>query len=83
MAVAMDADRPKTKMDLLREAAAEGDWYAALRIAARFPRLGKQKEAITRGWAALQNPGMYREMGQDPEELVALGIKALRERYGL
>lgn len=72
-----------TKLAKLTEAYRAGDHRESLRIAAKFPRLGEHKEPITRAWAAIQHPDFYREMGQDPEMLVAGGITALRARYGL
>lgn len=57
------------------------DWRGALRIAARFPRLGEHGEAIRLGWSALTNAGFYRQIGKDPDAMVQDGILALRERY--
>lgn len=66
----------------LREAMDAENWHDALRIAAKFPILGAQKEAITRAWQALQRPDFYRAIGKDPAELIADGVRALQERYG-
>jgi hypothetical protein len=71
----------ETKLAQLRALMAAGDWPGALRMAARFQRLGQHKADIERGWAALQRPEFYRELGRDPEALVAAGIRALQERY--
>ena len=57
----------ETKIDALRKAAAAGDWRTALRIAARFPRLGAHKAAITRAWTAYQYPAFYRQLGQSSD----------------
>jgi hypothetical protein len=73
----------ETKLAKLRAAYAAGDHVGALRIAAKFPRLGGHREAITRGWAAHTNPAFYRELGHDPAALIAAGIAATVERYGL
>jgi len=73
----------ETKIDALRKAAAAGDWRTALRIAARFPRLGEHKAAITRAWTAYQYPTFYRQLGQCADTHIAAGIAALRARYGL
>lgn len=72
-----------TKISLLREAAAQGNWIEALRIAVRFPRLGEEKHAIERAWNAYQRPDFYRQLKQDPDALVATGIAALRTKYKL
>ena len=70
-----------TKIEQLRAYMRQGDYRRALRLAAGWPRLGDAKEAIQRGWAAMNNPGFYREIGKDPEELVRLGIDAIRSKY--
>lgn len=72
---------PPTKLSQVIEKLRAGDRRGALRIAARFPQLGDQKERITRGWQAVQSPDVYREMGHDPDALVADGVAALYERY--
>lgn len=73
----------KTKLDKLKELWASGQYRAALKLAASWPRLGTHKEAITRGWAAATNPGLYRGMGKDPGKLYADGLHAVAARYEL
>ena len=72
-----------TKLSKLKALAAVGDWQAALRIAARFPHLGDHKAAIKRAHEAFENGHFYRQIGKDPEALIAEGIAALRSRYRL
>ena len=73
-----------TKMDQLKAAALAQDWPAALRIAARFPRLGDDATAIRRANDCLTGrASFYRQIGRDPEMLVAEGIDALRRRWRL
>lgn len=72
-----------TKISKLKAAAAQGDWKAALRIAAKFPQLGGHGPRIIRAHEAGHNPGFYRQIGKDPSALVADGIAALKERYSL
>ena len=71
----------QTQLSKLKVFMAEGDHKAALRLASKWSRLGDHKERITQGWAALSNPDFYRQIGKDPEALVASGISAIRERY--
>ena len=73
----------ESKLSKLKAAFIQGDHREALRIAARFPQLGEHKEPITRAWAAIQNPAFYREIGQDPDSLIGMGVTALRARYDL
>ncbi|MCA1776057.1 MAG: hypothetical protein LC676_10740 [Loktanella sp.] len=72
-----------TKLSKLKAAAAAGDWPLALRIAARFPQLGDHKEAIVRAHEAHANARFYRQLGKDPDALIAEGIDALKTRYDL
>jgi len=74
---------PTTKLAALKTAFAAGDQMGALRIAAKFPRLGDEATAITRAWAAYSNPEFYRQIGQDPDALIAVGVDALRDKYRL
>lgn len=72
-----------TQLSKLKALMAQGDYRAALKLAAGWPRLGAHKAPIERAWAALTNPEFYREIGKDPEALVAAGVAAIRERYGI
>ena len=57
------------------------NWFAAIRYASKFPRLGSHRTAILRAKDAIHNPGFYRQLGYQPEMIFADGIKALQERY--
>lgn len=72
-----------TKLQQIRDALAAGDERAALRIAAKFPDLGDEREAITRAWEAVQNPRFYQSIGYDPVELESAGVAAIRRRWGI
>jgi len=71
----------RTKLSILKEFMAGDDWISALRLANSFGDLGSHKQAITRAWNAHLRPEFYREIGQNPDELFAAGIRALKERY--
>lgn len=70
-----------TKAEQLAELMKAGDWTKALAMAARFPRLGKHRDAITRGHEATTNASFYKQIGKDPEMLRKAGIEALRDKY--
>ncbi len=72
-----------SKLSRIRDAAQQGDWHGALRIASKFYELGEHKEAITRAWSAIQNPQFYRDIGKEPDTLIAEGVTALKARYSL
>ncbi len=73
----------KTELAKLKEMMAKGDHRGALKLAAKWSRLGSHKEAIQRGWAAVSNPEFYRQLGEKPDQLVALGVSAIQDRYEL
>ena len=72
----------QSKLSILRGFMTAGDWRAALRLADSFGDLGTHKTAIERGWAAIKNPGFYREINRDPDQLIADARAALVARYG-
>ena len=72
---------PIKKIDTLRTHCDNGNWKAALRLAASWPRLGDHKIAIQQGWAAMSNPNFYEEIGKDPQALIDAGVAALRAAY--
>lgn len=72
-----------TKIAALRAAWGAGDRTAALRLAAKFKRLGEHADAIRRGWDAMARPAFYRQIKRDPDTLVAAGVAAVAARYGL
>lgn len=67
----------------IRAALACGDTVNALRFAVKYKSRGEQAETIRRAWAAHQNPDFYRQIGEDPEALIAAGVQAMREKYSL
>jgi len=74
--------KPPTKLAQLKSAMRACNWEQALRMAARFPRLGKHRETIVRAHEAYTHPKFYAQLGYDPEKLIAEGRRALIERYG-
>lgn len=71
----------ETKLSKLVAAALAGDWQTAIRIAARFPDLGEQRDAIKRAHEVQFNPAFYQQLGFEPEALFAAGVEALKARY--
>jgi hypothetical protein len=71
----------QTKVQQLRRYMADGDYRAALRLAASWPQLGEHRDAITCGWAAMSHPAFYEAIGKDPSVLVAHGLDAIRSRF--
>ena len=74
---------PPTKTDRIRAAWAAGDCIGALRIAAKFFDRSEATKSFKRGMNAYNNPDFYRQLGKDPDLLVALAVKLLQKRFGL
>lgn len=71
----------ETKLSQLLLMMDAGDWNAAIRFAAKFPRLGAEKDVIMRAKDALLNPDFYRQLKRDPDQLVEAGRLALAAKY--
>jgi len=73
----------RTKLSIVKENWDNGNKIMALRVAAKFQKLGNEKRAITKAWSAYTNPDFYKQLGQDPNILIAEGLEALKQRYKL
>lgn len=71
------------KIDKLKNAARAGDWISAISIASKFGELGKHKAAIMQAREAYCRPSFQKQIGKDPQNLIAAGIAALKERYNV
>lgn len=71
-----------TKLSEVQTAMRAGDWTMAIRIAARFKDLGKERGEILDAHGALTNPRFCAQLGKDPQALVEAGKAALVARYG-
>ena len=72
----------QTKLDTLKAAYNAGDFAKALRIAAKFPQLGNERNAILDAHLAITNPRWVVGIGKDVNTCIAGGVEALRTRYG-
>jgi hypothetical protein len=72
----------KSKSDQIRDAWNAGDHIAALKIAARFCDRSVETKIFKRGMAAHNNPGFYRQIGKEPEQIVATALTVLARRFG-
>lgn len=71
------------KIDVIRELAIHGEWSEAIKVAGSFPRLGDERKAITRAKEAVCRPEFQRQLGRDPDKLIADGIDAMRSKWAL
>lgn len=60
-----------SKLSLVRLHMQSGDWQAAVRLAARFPRLGDQRNAILDAHSAYTNPRFMQQIGKDLNPQIA------------
>lgn len=79
----MNTAAPNTKLSSVREHMASGAWQQAIRLAAKFPRLDKHRNAILDAHEAYTNPRFMTQIGKDLEQVKAAGKAALIERFGL
>ena len=65
----------------IKTALARGDWLSALRLSSRFHDRSDDTLIFKRGFDAYQNPDFYRQLGKDPDEIVAAALKRIRARF--
>ena len=70
-----------TKLSAVQAAMRSDNWQLAIRLAARFPRLGEHRNAILDAHGAYTNPRFAAQLGRDIEALKTLGRDALVARY--
>ena len=71
----------KTKLSAVTEAMDAGNLARALSLAAKFPRLGDERNAILDAHGAYANPRFAAQLGRNVEQLKLDGIAALRAKY--
>jgi len=54
-----------------------------LRIAARFFDRSSDTKTFKRGMDAYNNPGFYRQLGKDPNQLMAAALELLAKKFRL
>lgn len=73
----------ETKLQTLKNAAARNDWQKAIAIAARFPQLGKIRNAVLDAHTAYTNPRFLVQTGKDVEACIEAGKSALILAYSI
>jgi hypothetical protein len=73
----------RSKTDQIRAAWFRGDRIGALRIAARFFDRTEGTLAFKRGMDAYKHPNFYRQIGQEPQELITAALDLLTKRFDL
>ena len=70
----------KCKTGQIRDAWHASDRIGALRIAARFFDQSADTKTFKRGMDAYNNPDFYRQLGKDPEQLMAAAFELLTKK---
>lgn len=73
----------ETKLSVVRRHMFAGEWQEAIRLAARFPRLDRHRNAILDAHSAYTNPRFVAQLGKDIDALKDAGRLALLDRFGL
>jgi len=73
----------QTKLSAVKTHMRAGQWQAAIRLAAKFPRLGEHRAAILSAHMAYTNPRFVVQLRKDIEALKYAGQQALLDRFGL
>lgn len=73
----------ETKLSIVKRHMRAGEWQEAIRLAARFPRLDRHRNAILDAHGAYTNPRFLIQIGRDIDALKAAGQAALLDRFGL
>jgi hypothetical protein len=71
----------ESKTDRITTALANGDWLTALRTASRFHDRSDETLLFKRGFDAYQHPEFYRQLGKNPDDLINVAMKRLRDRF--
>lgn len=69
------------KIDILRSHLEKSEYKEAILLAAKFPRLGKEKEDILKAREAILRPDFQRQLGRDIDALIENGKKAVISKY--
>jgi hypothetical protein len=72
-----------SKVSRVRSAWASGDRIGALRVAARFFDRSADTRSFKRGMDAHNHPYFYRQIGRDPEQILAEALESLVTRFKL
>lgn len=69
------------KIDTLRRMMESGEWNDAIKFAAKFPRLGNERDDILLARDCINNPRFYVQLGKDIDVCIEAGKAALIKKY--
>lgn len=71
----------KTKTDIIKNALANGDTRKAISVASKFFDRSDETQLYKQAQAAIGNPGFYRQIGKDPDAIIAAAVENLEARF--
>lgn len=71
----------KTKVAQIQEAVTSGDNKKAISIASKFFDKSEDTKIFKTAQSAILNPSFYKQIGKNPEDLVALAVAKIKERF--
>lgn len=72
----------KSKTQQIRYALAADDPIGALRIGGRFFDRSVDTMIFKRGIDAYNHPDFYRQLGQEPDQIITQALRTLMQRFG-
>ena len=69
------------KTDIIRDALARGDNRKAISVASRFFDRGADTQLFKQAQGAVNNPQFYRQIGKNPDAIIAAAIARLNHRF--
>ena len=70
-----------TKSDKIKAALISGDKVRAISIASKFFDRSEDTRLYQQAQAAIGNPGFYRQIGKDPDAIIAAAVESLNHRF--
>jgi len=71
----------ENKSDKIRAALANGDTRKAISLASKFFDRSDETQLYKQAQAAIGNPGFYRQIGKDPDAIIAAAVESLTHRF--
>lgn len=71
----------KTKVAQIQEAIKSGDNKKAISIASKFFDRSEETKIFKTAQSAIISPDFYKQIGKNPDELVALAVVKIKEKF--
>ena len=71
----------QTKTDKIKKAIEAGDARKAISLASKFFDRSAETQLYKQAQSAANNPGFYRQIGKDPDAIIAAAMDNLTHRF--